>query len=566
MTFLPIVTRELRLASRRRATYWLRSAAALTMVIVGAWLFLILRGEPPKQLAVALFCVLTGGAVLFALISGPRSTADCISEEKREGTLGLLFLTDLKGYDIVLGKLVAGSLNAFYSIVAVLPMMAIPLLLGGGLTLAEFLRMSLVVIDALLFSLTLGICVSAMSRSAYRSAAFSVLFILLFVAFFPVLGVLVASFTKGRSVNWLFLAPSVGFSYYFAFDAAYKTSKACFWVSLAVVHGTSWLCLILASLAAPRTWQDKPLGGKSISWRDRWQVWTYGDALERMAFRRRLLEINPVLWLTARIRTKSTMIWLFLGILACVWVCFWYKFQRDWLNEGVYLSTAVVVNLALRYWLAGEATRALADHRKSGALELLLSTPISIQDILRGQGLGLRRQFLGPVMAVVLVETIFMLATVHEAVPDEERVFWFALWTAGMLMLVADLVALYWVGMWQGLTAKNPLRAAGGGLFRVLALPWIGYGFVLLLIILRDLQGSSSQTAPGWKFFLGLWFGLGLGVDIAFGAWARQKLLTEFRLAAQERYGSRRDAWRLGFGNLKPNVPGVTPGNLEVGT
>ena len=72
MTFLPIVSRELRLASRRRSTYWLRSGAALVVMVVGAWLFLIMQGAPPKDVARALFCVLTGGAVLFALISGVR--------------------------------------------------------------------------------------------------------------------------------------------------------------------------------------------------------------------------------------------------------------------------------------------------------------------------------------------------------------------------------------------------------------------------------------------------------------------------------------------------------------
>jgi ABC-type transport system involved in multi-copper enzyme maturation permease subunit len=566
MTFLPIVTRELRLASRRRTTYWLRSAAALSMIVIGAWLFLILRGESPKQLAMALFCVLTGGAVVFALISGPRSTADCISEEKREGTLGLLFLTDLRGYDIVLGKLVAGSLNAFYAIVAVLPMMAIPLLLGGGLTLAEFFRMSLVVLDALLFSLTVAICVSALSRSAYKSAALSVCLVLLFVAGLPALGAVIAGATKARTVNPLFLTPSIGFSYYLAFDAAYKTSQTWFWTSLAAVHGVSWFCLVLASLSAPRSWQDRAARPNARSWRERWQTWNSGDAADRNAFRTRLLDANPILWLSARIRSKPILVWLFLAISAAVWIAAWWRFKKDWLNEGVYIATALLVNLALRYWLAGEATRALADHRKSGALELLLSTPLSVGQILRGQGLALRRQFLGPVVAVLLTETIFMLSSVQDAVPEEERIFWFAMWGAGMFMLVADLVALYWVGMWQGLIAKNPLRAAGGSLFRILVLPWIGYGFALLIVILRDIQGASYQTGPTWKFFLGLWFVLGMAVDLGFGIWARQKLLTEFRLAAQERYGSHRDFWKMWFGTLKPHVRGSTAGPKEVAT
>jgi len=36
----------------------------------------------------------------FTLLCGVFLTSDCLSEEKREGTLGLLFLTDLKGFDI----------------------------------------------------------------------------------------------------------------------------------------------------------------------------------------------------------------------------------------------------------------------------------------------------------------------------------------------------------------------------------------------------------------------------------------------------------------------------------
>jgi ABC-type Na+ efflux pump permease subunit len=563
MTFLPIVSRELRLASRRRSTYWLRSGAALAIMIVGTWLFLVLRGEPPRELGMALFCVLTGGAVLFALVSGPRSTADCISEEKRSGTLGLLFLTDLKGYDIVLGKLVAGSLNAFYSIIAIVPMLAIPLLMGGGITLAEFSRMALVIIDTLFFSLTVGICVSAMSRSAHKAAAASSLVTIFFAALLPACGALVATMTKLPTVNTLFLAPSVGFAYYLAFDAPYRTSKSWFWVSLGIVHGASWLCLILASVFAPRSWQDRPLVGDSLRWRDRMHAWSYGTGIDRTVFRRRLLDRNPVYWLLARIRSKPAAVWLFLGVSACIWVLGWWRFRREWLNEGVYLCTAIVINLVLRYWFAGEAARAIAENRKLGALELLLSTPLKIEDILRGQWLALKRQFLGALVAVLLVECLFMLAVVREAVPDEERLFWFALWIAGMLMLVADLATLYWVGMWQGLTARNPVRAAGGSLVRVLVVPWIGYGLVLLVVVLSEMGQRSYQSNPTWKFFLGLWFGIGIGLDFAFGAWARQKLLTEFRLAAQQQYDTRSDFWRSWFGSLKPHVSGVPPPRLD---
>jgi ABC-type transport system involved in multi-copper enzyme maturation permease subunit len=467
MTFLPIVSRELRLASRRRGTYWLRSGAALIVMMIGTWLFLVMRAEPPKELGMALFCVLTGGAVVFALISGPRSTADCISEEKREGTLGLLFLTDLKGYDVVLGKLVAGSLNAVYSVVAMLPMLAIPLLMGGGITLAEFARMALVTLTALFFSLTLGICVSAGSRSAQKAAGLSSLVIIFFAAGIPACGALVAAIKKASAVNPWFLSSSSGFSYYVAFDAPYKSSKWWFWVSIAVQNAAALFCLFLASVIAPRAWQERASGQQTLRWRELWKHWNYGWAAERTIYRQQMLDKNPVYWLVARLRSKPVAVWLFLAFVACVWCALWWKFRQDWLNEGAYLATAISVNLALRYWFAAEATRSLAENRKAGALELLLSTPLQIEEILHGQWLGLRRQFLGPVLGVLAVECLFMLAIVKEAIPDDDRLFWFALWTAGMLMLLADLAALYWVGMWQGLTAKNPLRAAGGSLTRI---------------------------------------------------------------------------------------------------
>src|SRR5712672_1031478 len=160
MTFLPILARELRVASRRRITYWIRTGAALAVMIIGTWLFLMMQNEPPQTVAQVLFGVLTSCATLSAFVSGIRDTADCLSSEKREGTLGLLFLTDLKGYDVVLGKLAAHSLNAFYSVAAVLPMLAIPLLMGG-ITFGEVARTALVALNTLFFSLTAGICVSS---------------------------------------------------------------------------------------------------------------------------------------------------------------------------------------------------------------------------------------------------------------------------------------------------------------------------------------------------------------------------------------------------------------------
>ena len=58
-------------------------------------------------------------------------TADCISRERREGTLGLLFLTPLTVLDVIAGKAAIHVLRALTLFLAALPVLVLPLVLGG---------------------------------------------------------------------------------------------------------------------------------------------------------------------------------------------------------------------------------------------------------------------------------------------------------------------------------------------------------------------------------------------------------------------------------------------------
>lgn len=61
----------------------------------GGWLllFAVNRRVSAAELSKTLFVALGVLALGFCLFAGVFLTADCLSEEKREGTLGLLFLT-----------------------------------------------------------------------------------------------------------------------------------------------------------------------------------------------------------------------------------------------------------------------------------------------------------------------------------------------------------------------------------------------------------------------------------------------------------------------------------------
>src|SRR6185436_15416366 len=276
MIFLPIVERELRVAARRHATYSLRLSGGVAAILVSGLVFFTGMGTPRHVIAQRIFHGLAVVAMFYCFIAGRRLTADCISEEKREGTLGLLFLTDLSGYDVILGKLAATSLSAFYSLLAIFPIMAVPLLLGG-ITNPEFWRMVLVLVNTFLFSLAVGLVASVLSRHARR--AYGVNFILLLIlAGVPALcGGAIAVFSPAHSFfKPLFFSCPI-YSFYLSSDLNYRWQVVSFWSSLAVVHGLTWMLLLLASSRAPQSWQDHPPSSRQSPWREIWQRLVYGD-------------------------------------------------------------------------------------------------------------------------------------------------------------------------------------------------------------------------------------------------------------------------------------------------
>ena len=531
MTFLPVVERELRVASRRRGTYWNRAAAALAAVLVLCGALWIEGRVAPRELGKHVFDALSGLFLFSSLAAGVRYTADCLSEEKREGTLGLLFLTDLKGYDVVLGKLAATSLNAFYGLIAIFPVLAIPLLLGG-VSIGEFWRMTVVLANALFFSLAAGIFVSAMSRGARKAMAGTFLLILLINGGLPGLGGWLAYPRQPYTVNTAFLLPSLGYAYALAFDTPYRADPDGFRWSIVLTHGLAWLFLALASVAARNSWQDKSAGALAARWRQRWQRWSYGNAAQRAAFRTRLLNISPCFWLGGRHRLKPMLVWAFLGLGGCVWAWGAFKWRDDWVHEGTYVITGILLHTALKLWAASEACQRFGPDHRSGALELVLSTPLTVAEILRGQMLALRRQFQWPVLAVAALDFIFMLAGARHT-GTLEKDFWVWFCCAEIVALIADVYTLSWVGMWVGLVSRRPNRATGGTLARVLVLPcgaWAG------LLILATFTPLWRRVADNWPFHLGLWFALGIIADILFCLWAKFRLLRDLRTVATQRF------------------------------
>ena len=501
MTFLPIVDRELRVAARRKSTYRIRAWAASVALLVGCFsllpaLFFQAFASPGKPV----YTTLTGFAFGLCLLAGVLLTADCLSEEKREGTLGFLFLTDLKGYDVVLGKFMAMSLNSFYGLLAILPVTALSLLLGG-VTGGEFWRMNLALVNALFFSLAAGICVSTFGRDSQRVMGVTLGLVIFLAAGLPALAALGPKLGVPRAwepLTWI--SPYHPFAR--ALEPKYLWLPASYWSALLASHLFAWFLLALASYALPRHWQERAPDAESGWGLARFARRGKGGPAARTEAGEALLSANPVLWLMNRGPDSRRIAW----IIVCAWavavvVVSLFAGGRDGapMAQPFMLSTYGVrpFGFLLKWLFALQACRFFVEARRTGALETLLCTPLTSRDLLAGQALALKRTFLWPVaafLALLFVPVVAQVFTVPSWSSPELLSAFIPLVSACFygLTMVADCYALGAFGIWLALTFKKPGLAPAITILFVLILPSLLCGLGIFADVFFIVWGVSK--------------------------------------------------------------------------
>jgi hypothetical protein len=541
MSFFPIVERELRVATRKRSTAWLRVVAALIALVIGSGFLTlsVVTGMGMVQFGRGLFGTLTWLALATALGAGLFFTADCLSGEKRDGTLGFLFLTDLRGLDVAGGKLFATSLRASYALVAIFPVLAVTLLMGG-VTGGQIWRSSLAILNALFCSLVIGLLVSSVSRDSQRALAGTFVLILVVCALGPLLDPVLVRLS-GLRPRLSYTSPA------YAFWAATVWGRSAFWPALCVSHILAWLALGLSGVLVRRTWQDRPISVKSpnkLSWYGR----RYGAGTAREAKRRKLLDPNPVVWLALRTKWQSVAVWVLAGVVLCSFSA--VAFTAPSVVWIVWSQVSWIVVVGLYLGIASQACRFFVEARRSGLLEVLLVTPLRSGDIVHGQWQAFLRAFSLPLFVLVLVQGAGALLTAHASFSAMSTagagVGWLLkglLATGAALCTTANLVALIWVGMWMGLTTHTGSMATLKTLIFVEVLPALVIYFASTILAIAVMFGglfrSGWAAGPSNSAALLIPFAMGaigtaltLAKDAALCFWARKNLRERFRTEA----------------------------------
>jgi len=453
MILLPVIERELRVAARNRRTYRQRFLAALAVIGASVWIFFDLRtrGYTPDALGAEIFQAVTFIALLISLLAGLLETADAISQERREGTLGLLFLTDLQSAHVLAGKLFALSIPSFFSLATMAPILGIPFLLGG-VSSGEMIRTCLVLLAALALSLSAGILCSCLAKDDRVTRVLT--FLLLAV---PSMLPRVSPFwTLSNVLDKDIL--SIGVTDFYG--------------ALALQFAISFGFFALATLCARSAWRERPPSMAWQRWLDRWSISSSGTPEQRKRWRTEMLDNNPAIWLACRHREGTALIWAFVGIGIVVAAWSWVKYRQ--LDPILMAIILVTLHFVLKASFALAAARSLADEARTGSLELLLTTPITPQRLIEGHLYGLFRSFGGPAAIVMAFNVVWIFFGRIESFflhdfPDY-------VWT-GVAFVIFDMMAIALYATWLGFKTGRAGKAAIRTLLLVIALPDLGVLF-----------------------------------------------------------------------------------------
>lgn len=448
----PVILRELRAGSRRWTTYWLRLLGASAIVI--AIFFWFMEPTASRNAGSELFAVMHRIVFGGIWVIAPLLACDCLSQERREGTLGLLFLTNLKARDIVVAKVFSHGLRSLTMWAATIPIVAVPLLLGG-IHWKELVLSVELMLSAVSLGTAAGIAASSASLGVSRAAASALCLSALFLICFGVLvyfsagsiaGVVLSGTPNSLSDLLEITAATLfnaGGAWNDLFSARFVSPKAQasilldgFFIAFLCFLGLL-LVVLLSAWQIRRNWQDRPKTKRQaavesffctpVFWKGFFRKWM-----------RRSLERNPIGWLEKRRWSGRVTAWIWFSIMIS-FASMAVSMTNFYRGDGASMLNALMwlLLISMAYVAAGSFRR----ERETGALELIVVTPLSEREIIFGRLRGLWGHFL-PAF-VVWMGVVLYISWVLRNWTEHDGWNWFTLAQFVVYYAIVPILGLY---------------------------------------------------------------------------------------------------------------------------
>lgn len=522
MNLRPVIEREFRVASRLKATYNNRSTfGALMLLLAGPSIYFgweLTRTNDGELLFLTLHTAVFCSIWVFV----PIGTADVISREKRDDTLGLLLLTPLRAWEVAAAKWLAAFLSSLPLMLAALPFFVLPLMLGG-VSVWDVLRALLVDLSALVGAVTAGVVASALCER--RGRAWLLVLVVgafLWFAVHTFHGFLLAGWAAHLSGNRFSLVELLQFiiqqpeylpvlSFALATGSVGHVWRSGEFGSTPMVVLFSVLGLLFAALLAgsgirftglriARFSESRFLSPR----RERIQRTYTRERFFKVRLsraKRRLMEKNPVAWYHQR-RWSSRLTkwgWLLVVVGALSYAA---RHQRmgGIFELGVWLLGILLVSLLL------VSSVALTQERDSGVLELLFSTALSPTQYVQGRLVSIWKCYLPSVALILLISwgAPLMITGFPDRSIDHLMVMLYV--TVFFGTVLGLFIFLPMIGLYCSMTGRGMLNSFVTALFLSVLVPW-GIPLGLWIVALGAQSMNHSGGDPGYLAWLliGIW-------------------------------------------------------------
>ena len=546
-----------RLGRRRSTVVWRLLYVLGVLAVLGlmylSWLEDSSRGgrgtvSPVKlaEFATNFFYVFQGLQYLVVVVLTPAYVAGCIADEKERKTLEFLLATDLSGHEIVFGKLAARVMTLLMYVLAGLPVIAFLQLFGGidpdlllagtAATVGTVLGLSAV---AIFFSVTLkkprdAIAMTYLAVAAYAVGSATLGAVTQALARSPNLGAFTAA---GQHVDWQEVCEAVrdGFDWVASGNVLYATilyleksrgtvtpaginavllKFGVFWgvtgvallaysvtrlraIALRQAYGTAHVVRRDRQGRAVGGWAGRPaVGDDAMLWKE---VFAEGSGRTGCVGTVGLVATAVLVFLTPFVAFVAA----FAGYVPVLVTLFDLSYESEpfaarlrefaeFLNGWVRVATGVLSTL-LMLGAAVRGAGAVTGERDRDTWVSLVSTPLTVGEILRGKFLGV---VLGMRRLTTTLLLVWALALSFGAVEP-------GLVVASAVFLAVYVSAFAWLGIFCSVTARNTMvatvRAVLAAAFFVGGYLIVGNFCCCLPFVLvaspGDLRGNGLESA-----------------------------------------------------------------------
>jgi ABC-type transport system involved in multi-copper enzyme maturation permease subunit len=422
----PLFIREWLTVPRRSRHYVTRSCYLLGLLILGltawqatvGWTRTATLGDTARfgGMLFQLYAVVQLTLVLFF---SALSAASAVAQEKDRRTFILLLITDLRSYEIVLGKLFGSLLQIALLLAGVMPLLA-SLLLLGGVSILQVVQTMLVLAATAIAAGSLGGLVALWREKTFQALALTVLFLVLYlcltqaIVFIPPIPLgSEGTIDPGTLRSW--------FDPYHALQGVFgstsdDTGSPAYGFAVVML---GWSALLNGwAIWRLRVWNPS---GEPIMQREK--VEDADDEKDRAKAhaapgRVRMVGENPILWreIWTRAYGRRPLLIKLAYYIVVGLVCY-FALPPIWNQTGEHPWYAaawgmVPVGVLSLLLVSAQAVTAITSERDTGALDLLLVTDLSPKEFIFGKLGGIlynAKDFLWPPLVLAGVYAWFGL-------------------------------------------------------------------------------------------------------------------------------------------------------------